>query len=441
MHGRSRTVVALAALVLAAGAWPAAAGQTVILVGGSREAGKAAARRLGARWVRSLTVGFARAARAMEGDPAARVELRLAAGEYTGDLGSGAYAIPRLVAPRGALVVSGGWDETFSRRDPFHHPSTVLATPERSAPLWTFARGSRVGQLIVDGLVWDSGPSNRYDRRSNSLLPGSSCTFPFVKFNYLETDRLAFLNCVFLNSAARVMEPLVRAMTPRAVIEFRNSIFLNDRIPLKLDSARFRNRPARIVVDRCSFLLDWPYDPDPGTGNRGALELGPADAAREIRITRNLFWADIGGAIQAAHGRLPDLVISGNDFVGNGLLHGRTEPDAGAMIVAVGGRMQDIPVEMIEEVPAVVEAEGNVSVAPGIPLTVGSPTVVDSSRVRAEGGWENAVRRILGMNLQGGRVAIHDFAPRKAYDPRHPPVPTVPAAARYGADPDHLATP
>ncbi|HHQ47419.1 MAG TPA: hypothetical protein ENK19_00870, partial [Acidobacteria bacterium] len=307
---RAMRCAALAAAVVVAAAGAEAG---VILVGGPRTEGKAAAAKSGAVWVKSLTKGFARAAREI-GPGTAEVELRLAEGEYTGDLGSGAYAIPKMVNPKATLTVSGGWIDGFSRRDPFGHPSVILATPQRSAPLWTVERGSKLGALVIDGLVWDAAPSNAYDARSNSLLPGKSCSFKYIKFNYLETNRLAFRSCIFLNSPGRAIEPLIRAATPKATMEFFNCIFFNNRIPLKLDSARFRNRPAKISVERCSFLLNWPYNPDPATGNRGALEIGPQEAAGEITISRCLFWGNVGGAIQAGFTKLPALVIDNNDF-------------------------------------------------------------------------------------------------------------------------------
>ncbi len=91
--------------------------------------------------------------------------------------------------------------------------------------------------------------------------------------------------------------------------------------------------------------------------------------------------------------------------------------------------------ELIEDLPAVVEAEANVSIAPGIPLALGEVKTVDASRVSADPGWRNEVARLLGENLQGGTVAIRDYAPRKEYDPENPPFPTVAAARGYGAAP------
>lgn len=403
-------------------------------VGGDKDAGKAAAEAAGAKWVKNLTKAFAKAEGDLNGGEN-EVVFKLAAGDQDGDLGSGAYALPAFNNPAGSLTLIGGFDNAFAKRDPFGTPTVITTISERSAPLWQFAKNTKLKALVIDGLVWDASASNRYDAKTNSLLKGTSSTHVFIKFNYLETDRLEFRNNVFLNAPHRVMETLIRAATPRATIRFYNSIFLNCVIPLKLDSARFRNKPKTIEVDHCSFLLNWAYNPDPNTGSPCALEIGPKEAAGEIHITNSLFYANFGGAILALNTQMPGLTLNNNNFIGNGLLHGQSESDAVAMIVSAGGRKQPLGLDDIEDVPSVDEADGNVSLPPGIALSLGEVKTVDASKVKVEKTWANAVNRILGRNLSGGTVAIKDYAPKKEYDPAAPPFATRAEAAKYGASP------
>ncbi|CAM2008861.1 hypothetical protein [Acanthopleuribacter pedis] len=402
------------------------------LVGGDKEAGKAAAEAAGAKWVKSLTKAFAKAANDLNGGEN-EVVVKLAAGDQNGDLGSGAYALPQFNNPSGSLTLIGGFDNAFAKRDPFGTPTVITTIADRSAPLWTFARNTKLKALVVDGLVWDATASNRYDAKTNSLLKGTSSTHVFIKLNYFETDLLEFRNNVFLNAPHRVIETLIRAATPQAEVRFINSIFLNCVIPLKLDSARFRNKPKKMVVDHCSFLLNWAYNPDPNTGNPCALEIGPKDAAGEIHITNSLFYANFGGAILALNQQMPGLTLNNNNIIGNGMLHGQSDADAVAMIVSAGGRKQPLGVDDLEDVPAVDEAEDNVSVLPGIPLALGEVKTVDASKIKVEKTWENAVNRILGRNVSGGTVAIKDYAPKKSYDPVNPPFATREGAKQYGA--------
>lgn len=409
---------------------------SVLVVSTDKDSGKAAAEKFKGQWCKSLTKAFAKA----EGDIAEgkNVIIKMAAGEYKGDLGAGAYELPVFKNEKASLCIEGGYAADFSARSPFKTPTKIVTVADRSAPMIKFGRNSKLQSFKVDGLLFDSQASNQYDAKSNSLKIGNSCTHVYFQFSYLETNELAFVNSVFLNSANRVMEPLIRAATDKAVIRYENCIFLNNRIPLKLDSARFRQAPAKIIVNHCSFLLNWAYNPDPGTGNPAALEIGPYQAAKEVILTNNLFYSNFGGAILALNQKMPALTVNNNNFVGNGLLHGKTESDAVCMIVSAGGKKQDLAMAAIEDVTAVEEAENNVSIAPGINLTLGSPLVVDSSKVKAKDNWQNEVRRILNMNLDGGTVAIKDYCPKKEYSAEAPPFPANPDALKYGAQADKI---
>ena len=417
----------------------ASAAQQVYLVGGDKATGKQVAAASGAKWVKSLTKGFKKAATDLNAGGDVAVIIKVAAGDYDGDLHSGAYTIPKFLNPAGDLLIQGGYDNSFKTRAPFTSSSNIITIKDRSAPIWKIARNSKLKSFIVDGLIFDSGESNNYDAKSNSLKIGGSSTHVFIAFNYLETNELAFENCVFMNSASRVMEPLIRAATPAAEIRYHNCMFINNRIPLKLDSARFRNKPARIAVDHCSFLINWAYNPDPNTGSPCALEIGPADAAGEVLLTNNLFYCNFGGAILALNLQMPALTINNNNFIGNGLLHGESDPDAVAMIVSAGGRKQPLVVDDIEDVGAVDEAEDNVSIVAGIPLALGNVQTVDASKIKVADTWANEVRSILGMNLQGGTVAIKDYAPRQTYNPAAPPFATREQARMYGASPTEIS--
>ncbi|MCE9582995.1 MAG: hypothetical protein K8T20_10915, partial [Planctomycetes bacterium] len=139
------------------------------------------------------------------------------------------------------------------------------------------------------------------------------------------------------------------------------------------------------------------------------------------------------GAIMNIETVQTKVTIKNNNFVGNGLLHGKPEANAAALIA---GRKQPFPVNKIVDEEEDPTLAGNVSIAPGLPIELGNPKAVDSSKVKAKEGWENEVARLLGKPLDGGKVAIKDFAPRKEYDTANPPFPTEEAAKKYGASPD-----
>ncbi|MFH1727825.1 MAG: hypothetical protein ABIA04_05340 [Pseudomonadota bacterium] len=403
------------------------------LVGAGSDAGKQAATAQSATWVKNLTKAINKAANDINAGGDVSVLIKVAAGDYNGDMGSGAYAIPLLNNLNGTLKIEGGYDSSFASRNPFATPSKIVTVKDRSAPIITFTTKSKLKALIVDGLIFDSEASNAYDKKSNTLLYGKSCSHVFVKYNYLELNLLEYKNVVFMNAANRVMETLVRAATPEAEVHFYNTVFLNNRIPLKLDGPGYKNKINKIIVDHCSFILNWAYNPDPNTGLPAALEIGTNNALNEIVLTNNLFYSNFGGAIIALNAKSPGMTINKNNFIGNGLLHGESEPSAVAMIISAGGKKQPINVATIEDVNFVNEAEGNVSISPGISYSLGNVKTVDANKIKANENWQNVIKSILGLNLDGGKVSVKDYAPKQNYDPKYPPFATVTPALAYGA--------
>jgi hypothetical protein len=415
----------------------ALAEEIVFTVGGDKAAGKAAAQSGRGKWVSQPSKAFRLAAAAIQDGGDVDVIVRIAEGEYGGDLGSGAYTLPSLRGSEATFTIEGGWSASFESREPFRTPTTFVTNRGRSQPMLKFRPSTPADQdeleaMTLDGIFFDAGESNNYDSETNSLLKRGSCTHVQIHFGYLRTDALVIQNCGFLNTAHRAFETLIRCASDETEIRIENNLFLNNLIPVKLDTARYRHKAKRMVVRGNSFLMNWALNPDPDTSNPGALELGSVDGTSEILLERNLFYANFGGAILALPKRLPSLTLVDNNFVGNGLLHGDPAPDAVSMIVEVNHRKMPLPLDLLEEVMAVEEAVGNVSIAPGLPLALGEVQTVDASAIKPKEGWENEVRRMLGQNLDGGTVAISGFAPRKNYDPSRPPIPTNESARGYG---------
>lgn len=419
---------------------PVAAQDTIVFtVGGDREKGAAVADAAGGRWVKNLTKGFKAAAKVIAQPGPRIVVLRVAAGDHDGDLGSGSYQLPRLHNPDVTLRIEGGYAADFATRDPFGTPTRILASKDRQAPLIQFnkSRGrmmqDELAALVIDGLVMDVTPSNRYDAKNHQLVRGSSCSDPVLTLGYLMTNLFELKNCVVINSPHRAIETLIRAKSPEAVISIRNNVFLNCVIPLKVDPGRTMHKPRKIVIDHNSFLANWAFNPTPNTSNPGALELGPREGAESIAITNNLFYANFGGAITALHANLPTLTVTGNNFVGNGLLHGQKASDAVAMIVQAGRKKQPIDIETIEDVDGVAVSKDNVSVAPGLPLKLASVEPIDPDALPKNLDPEAEIEQFLGGGRFDKKYELSTYAPKKTYDPKNPPFPTVEGAKQYGA--------
>lgn len=413
------------------------AGEVVFYVGGKEEKGRELATAAGGKWTKE-NVGKALgwAAEALAGGKEEKsVTIKIAGGEYHGEHELPAFGggLKKNEQSKGTLRISGGWDETFAKRDPFRNPTRFVSSTPRKMPMIQFSKGDKLKAFALDGILFDAAPGNKYDPKSNSIKKGESNTDPIIRFVNLTVDDLGIENCVFMNAAERAFETLVFSGSDKSQIRLYNTVFLTCIIPVKLDSCRQKTIPARMSVDHCSFLLNFGFNPDPDTSNPAALELGGKYAAQEIVVENSLFYANFGGGIMNIERAQTKVTVKNNNFVGNGLLHGSADPEAGAMIVG-----QKIPIG----VKRIVDAEedptlaGNVSIPPGLPLVLGDPKGVDAGKIEPEKTWENEARRLLGHPLQGGTVSIKDFAPRKEWDAASPPFPTNDAAKKYGASPD-----
>lgn len=391
---------------------------------------------------RKIHKAFNEAAKHLGGCGACTVTIKVAAGTYVGKGKTGHWTFPEVKAPQATLRIVGGYDDGFTKRTPFAKPSLLLASDSRSAPLLTFeGRKHALKTLYLSGFVFDVAPGNKYDKKTNSLLRGSSCTFPILAFGYLTTEHLVVADNVFMNAAQRGVEPLIRAASKTAVIEVRNNFIMNNTLAWIVKSANGRNIPGEYRITGNSFILNWPYNPDPSTAQPAALEIGNKYTAAKVRIEGNLFAHNVGGAIMPGYDDTvgPPITIKDNLFFGNGVLFGPKETDTGA-VVGKFNRAATHSLCSAEDLEDDFEWEvtGNVSFDPQVPIALVEPGVVDSHAVKANKTVLNDVRRLFGQNVDGGRVAIKDFAPRFGLDLGNLPFPKNAKATKYGAREDRV---
>jgi hypothetical protein len=365
------------------------------------------------------------------------VTVKVAQGDYVGKGGKGGFGLPELIAPDTTLRILGGYDDTFSRRAPFDTP-TVLAA---GGTIFALAgKNPMLKEFYLSGFVMDIGGGNSYDAKTNSLLRGTSANVAHLALGYLETDRLVIADNVFVNSSHKAAAPLIRAHDDKAEVIIRNNFVLNNILAWEADSARFKQIPARYVIEGNSFILNWPYNPDPTTGNPAALQLAGKYAAGQFVIQSNLFAHNIGGAIYwtgAGEKAGPKTQIKDNLFFNNGGLFEEKAPGAAAVVTKFGGfKSRDIPwnaidVETLED-DFEWDSSGNQSFDPKVPITMVKPGFANSNAVSAENTQLNDVRGILGLNKSGGKVKISNYAPRMGIDLKNLPFPAEAKAAKYG---------
>jgi len=434
----------LAGLLAGLLATSAAADEFVVPIGGDKAAGAALAKGEGAKWAKSLTKGVRVAKKILAKGGEVTVVLKLAAGDYTGDLGSGAYQFPALSNKDAELRIEGGYSADFKNRDPFGTPTRILTVQTRSAPLIQLHPSQpkpaeaqkELKSLVLDGLLCDVGSSNNYDKASGSLLKGSgTAAHTILGLGNTRVGAFELRNCVFLNSPERALKLELRPAGEDVKFRLFNCVFLNCVVPLYLGSSDSESgRIAEIEVARCSFVLNWLATSDEKTPSAAAIQLGTEAEVAKVTVRDCLFYANLGAAIQVPQ-KAPALVLRRNNFVGNGLVNQDSTPGAAALLAFEEGKLRLFTADKLDTAEAVKEVEGNVSISPGLALSLvgskGAPGVDET--------WKQALERLLGKpEGEAETPKLEVYAPRLTYDPKSPLLPAVPAAHVYGASPKHV---
>ena len=390
---------------------------------------------------RKLHKALDQAVELIEANPKATVNVKVASGAHEPKGGRGTWTVSQVIAPEATLRILGGYGDGFEVRKPFETP-TVLAN---GAPSLVFDGNKHaLKELYLSGFFFDAYATNIYDPKSNTLMKGRSVCTPIVQFGYLTTNRLVIADCVFVNSSQSAAAPLIRAMTKDAEVLIRNNFIVNNVMAWKVDSARFRNIPGKYVLEGNSFIMNWPYNPDPTTANPGTVQVGNKYASTEVVIEDNLFAHNMGGALHLeGDSGEPKISIQHNLFFDNATLFGLTEPGAGAVVGKFGGFLSPqipwnvIDIEMVED-DYDWESDENVVLDPKVPVALVEPGFANSNDVSAGKTVMNDLRSLLGKNLQGGKLAVKNYAPRTVIDQANLPFPQEAKAKAFGVNPERV---
>lgn len=349
------------------------------------------------------------------------VNLLLAGGKYQGKAGAGTWAVPPVNNPGAALRIVGGFKADWSARSPFAEPTLLETVEGRGAPFLSFSRGTKLKEIVVSGLVFDSAPSNRYDSETNSLLKGQSRTYPLLVFALAQTDHLLVSDNVFVNGPHGAFEPAIVPATPNCVVDIQNNFFINNVKTLMIGP----NNPAtRVPIKEVNlrhntFVLNWPYNPDRDSSNVGAVELYHKNSAATLNIEGNLFAYNPGGAFQHdwPENRMPAINFRRNLFFTNAALFGNNEPGAGPIV----GKFGLNPKHLV--------------------LTLGS--IEDDFKYRLEDNvvLDPGIKVNYELTVKPGKrddVDLKGYAPKFELSPAALPFPGNAAAKSYGVQPDRI---
>ena len=364
------------------------------------------------------------------------VTVRVAGGQYTGQANQGTWVVPAVDNAEGTLHVLGGYDDTFSSRNPFANLVELVTVRGRDGGFIQMTRRSTLKELVISGFIFDAAPSNSYNAETNSILKGSSRTYPLMSFSQLITDHLVVSDNVFMNGAHGAFDPYVSPLSASTVVDIENNFFLNNIKTMQPAGVSYRgNTISAINLTNNSFILGWPFNPDKTSSDVGVLKLYHTDGTQSLNIRGNLFAYNPGGAMQHdwPEDRMPEMTIEDNLFFMNAGLFENGAPDAGIFVGKFGTNPQYLILDMIgAEDDFGYNVSNNVSIDPELQLAMAPLGAADSESVERKNTVLNDVRRLFGLNQDGGTVAIANYAPRMAFDSGILPLPQNAAAQKYG---------
>ena len=378
------------------------------------------------------------------GQPGAHsVRVLVAGGRYDGKAGEGVWRIPTVDNPQGRLYVLGGLNDDFTGRQPFNFLTELVTAPGRDGALMQFGKKSQLKEAVISGFIFDAAPSNSYDAKTNSILKGTSRSYPLMSFALLITDKLTIADNVFLNGAHGAFDTMITPMSADATVEVSNNFFINNIKTLKTGTTVTRkgNSVKAVNFRHNSFLVNWPFNPDSTSSNVSAVELYHSGGAKNVSFENNIFALNPGGAMQHDNpeNAMPKLTLNNNLFWMNATLFGNAEGDAGVF----AGKFGLNPKYLVLDLETIEDdfdymLNGNVSFDPKIPLQMAPLKSVDNASINRQNTVTNDVRRILGMNQNGGTVEIANYAPLIKYDRTALPFPLEERAKSYGVQPESL---
>lgn len=351
--------------------------------------------------------------------------IRIAGGTY---LSRGAKGSDEINVP---VQIIGGYDETFSVRDPWDKHKTIFTGTneyKKSTDPRIYIRTdqqreangqpSQGSAIVVDGIIIDNAPRNRYhknedlairrmaDPRTNQNPTPGSGGIVIVASRY--TD-VTVQNCVVMNTAPSEGALSVRIFQGGKGIIKNNLCINNTGYGIHARTGYTGSNPdltPEFVISNNTSLFNWKHDAVATYGG-DALAL---DQYLTATITNNVFgFGHMGGV----YNKGANIVMSDNIFTGNS---GYDYHEKGAKM-----RVDDILDEamLVDQV-----SEGNESLLIQIPIAERWANIyasrIEVSReeidaaVKVSNSGANQLRSMLGLNLQGSTVKMDAevFLPR-----------------------------
>jgi hypothetical protein len=355
--------------------------------------------------------------------------IYIAGGTYSskGGRGSDEINVP--------VKIYGGYDESFSKRDPWGTTRTIFTGTNEYMKLTTTRLYIRTDQqresngqlstgseIVVDGIIFDNGPRNRYHKEKGLAIrrqasPSSgrnpspeSGGIGIVASKY---TNVTVKNCVVMNTAPTEGALSIRIFHAATGIVQNNLCINNTGYGIHIRSGYTGSDPALVpnfIVSNNTSLFNWKHDPIASYGGN-ALAISKYLTAT---IQNNVFgFGHMGGV----YNKGSNVIMNHNLFTGN-LKYDYKEIND----------MMKVEYLLDESVHLDQNSEGNKSVLIEVNVAERWAEIyasrvevtreeVDAS-VHASNSGANQLRGMLGLNLQAGGTSMDAeiFLPRIEID-------------------------
>jgi len=334
--------------------------------------------------------------------------IHIAGGTYISKSGRGSDVIGKSV------TIIGGYSPDFSTRDPWGKYKTILTGTNKYGGLTTARlriNGSYRAPVVIDGVIIDNGPRNRYKTDKHQLIlrkanaakgQNPSPETPGIKILMKgQGCSVTIKNCIIMNTAPTQGALDVQLGKDGKAVITNNLIVNNTGEGIMAKTNWHGNTQANFatyVIENNTILFSWKHDAIASYGGNSLM----MDTDVNITANNNIFgFGDFGGVNNIK--LCKNLVLNNNNFIG----HKKYDFfDSSAMNVS----------DMADYADYLKDGSGNVSEAIKLPLNKNwaglyaarkeiSRAAVDNASTVSNSA-ENQVRGILGLNKMGSSVSM-----------------------------------
>lgn len=347
--------------------------------------------------------------------------VHIAGGTYTGrgDCGTNVITVP--------VNIIGGYDDSFSTRDPWGQYRTVFSGVNRSDN-WKREPGLMIDlmkyrerempEIMVDGIIVDHAERNRYatpdqlqivrsanpKTKENPTPDQGGLVIRVSKTGDLEgTWKITVQNCIVMNTAPTQGALSVSGYKSSEVV-IRNNLVINNTGTGIYAGTKYAGRDEseypQFSIENNTVLFSWKFDPAAQSFSGNSIKF---DAGIDATLSNNVFaFADKFGVHNAAKSM---LLMRDNLIVGN-VMADYLEFDTKINLDEIEDEAEFIH----EDSENNVKAEFKVPVNDDWAKSYAGRVLVDRNAVEADIKVQmtaaNEIRSILGLPLQAGEIDV-----------------------------------